>query len=77
MASCLRTHSLYYLPMTDVKILDRLLATRCENICYILSFMVRQHGLRGKNYVLSSGIIGKVSLLLKNRDRHLRLCKLI
>ncbi|KAF9361683.1 Platinum sensitivity protein [Mortierella sp. NVP85] len=60
----------------DVKILDRLLATRCENICYILSFMVRQHGLRGKNYVLSSGIIGKVCLLLKNRDRHLRLSAL-
>ncbi|KAG0221806.1 Platinum sensitivity protein [Mortierella sp. GBA43] len=60
----------------DMMVLDRLLATRCENICNILSFMVRQHCLRGKNYILPSGIIGKVCILLKNRDRHLRLSAL-
>ncbi|KAF9958604.1 Platinum sensitivity protein, partial [Modicella reniformis] len=60
----------------DMKILDRFLATRCESICYILTFMVRQHCVRGKNYVQSSRIMNQVCILLKNRNQHLRLSAL-
>ncbi|KAG0202668.1 Platinum sensitivity protein [Mortierella sp. GBA30] len=55
---------------------DRSLATVCENICQILSFMVRHHSFRSKYYVLSSGIVLKICLLFKNRDQHLRLSAL-
>ncbi|KAG0289119.1 Platinum sensitivity protein, partial [Dissophora globulifera] len=57
----------------DTTVFPRPLATLCENTCQILSFMVRQHSFRSKYFVLSSGIIGKVCLLLRNRDQHLRL----
>ncbi|KAI8603016.1 component of IIS longevity pathway SMK-1-domain-containing protein [Dissophora ornata] len=60
----------------DSTIFTRPVATLCENICQILSFMVRHHSFRSKYYVLSSGVVGKVCLLLKNRDQHLRLSAL-
>ncbi|KAF8968671.1 Platinum sensitivity protein [Entomortierella lignicola] len=60
----------------DITSFSRPLATVCENICQILSFMVRHHTFRSKYYVLSNGIVGKVCLLLKNRDQHLRLSAL-
>ncbi|KAI8600482.1 component of IIS longevity pathway SMK-1-domain-containing protein [Dissophora ornata] len=60
----------------DTTAFDRPTITLCENICHILSFMIRQHSFRSKYYVLSSGIIQKLSLLLKNRDQHLRLMAL-
>ncbi|CAO3573284.1 unnamed protein product [Mortierella alpina] len=55
---------------------DRPLATVCENICQVLSFMVRHHTFRSKYHVLSSGIVPKICLLFKNRDQHLRLSAL-
>ncbi|KAF9582402.1 Platinum sensitivity protein, partial [Lunasporangiospora selenospora] len=59
-----------------VSAFSRPMATTCENICQILSFMVRHHAFRSKYYVLSSGIVPKVCLLFKNRDQHLRLSAL-
>jgi len=61
--------------LIDMITLERSLASVCENACQILSFMVRSHSFRSKYYVLSSGIVDKISLLLRNRDQHLRLCK--
>ncbi|KAG0298460.1 Platinum sensitivity protein, partial [Dissophora globulifera] len=61
---------------SDQTVFDRHLATSCECICNILSFMVRQHSFRSKYLILSAGIIGKLCLLLKNRDQHLRLSAL-
>ncbi|KAG0327382.1 Platinum sensitivity protein [Dissophora globulifera] len=61
---------------SDETVFDRHLATSCECICNILSFMVRQHSFRSKYLILSAGIIGKLCLLLKNRDQHLRLSAL-
>ncbi|KAG0298431.1 Platinum sensitivity protein [Linnemannia gamsii] len=55
---------------------DRTFASLCESICQILSFMVRHHTFRSKYYVLSSGIVAKMCLLMKNRDMHIRLCAL-
>ncbi|KAF9339710.1 Platinum sensitivity protein [Linnemannia elongata] len=55
---------------------DRTFASLCESICQILSFMVRHHTFRSKYYVLSSGIVAKICLLMKNRDMHIRLCAL-
>ncbi|KAG0054269.1 Platinum sensitivity protein [Gryganskiella cystojenkinii] len=60
----------------DMTTLERSLAAVCENACQILSFMVRSHSFRSKYYVLSSGIVDKISLLLRNRDQHLRLAAL-
>ncbi|KAF9113994.1 Platinum sensitivity protein [Mortierella sp. AM989] len=60
----------------DITTFTRPVATVCENICQILSFMVRHHTFRSKYYVLSNGIVGKVCLLLRNRDQHLRLSAL-
>ncbi|GJJ70899.1 protein phosphatase 4 regulatory subunit 3 [Entomortierella parvispora] len=60
----------------DMTTLERSLASVCENACQILSFMVRNHSFRSKYYVLSSGIVDKISLLLRNRDQHLRLSAL-
>ncbi|KAG0001725.1 Platinum sensitivity protein [Entomortierella chlamydospora] len=60
----------------DTVTFTRSVASVCENICQILSFMVRHHTFRSKYYVLSNGIVGKVCLLLKNRDQHLRLSAL-
>ncbi|KAG0368633.1 Platinum sensitivity protein [Mortierella sp. AD032] len=55
---------------------DRTFASLCESICQILSFMVRHHTFRSRYYVLSSGIVTKMFLLMKNRDMHIRLCAL-
>ncbi|KAF9934165.1 Platinum sensitivity protein [Linnemannia zychae] len=55
---------------------DRTFASLCESICQILSFMVRHHTFRSKYYVISSGIVAKMCLLMKNRDMHIRLCSL-
>ncbi|KAF9174417.1 Platinum sensitivity protein [Mortierella sp. AD010] len=60
----------------DTVTFTRSVASVCENICQILAFMVRHHTFRSKYYVLSNGIVGKVCLLLKNRDQHLRLAAL-
>ncbi|KAF9384342.1 Platinum sensitivity protein [Podila verticillata] len=60
----------------DVPSFDRKLSSLCENICQILTFIVRSHSFRSKYYVLSSGIVAKMCLLFKNRDQHLRLCAL-
>lgn len=61
---------------TDITSFDRKLSSLCENICQILTFIVRSHSFRSKYYVLSSGIVAKMCLLFKNRDQHLRLCAL-
>ncbi|KAF9439143.1 Platinum sensitivity protein [Entomortierella beljakovae] len=60
----------------DCTTFPRSVAVVCENICQILSFMVRSHTFRSKYYVLSNGIVTKVCVLLKNRDLHLRLSAL-
>ncbi|KAI1320357.1 Platinum sensitivity protein [Mortierella claussenii] len=60
----------------DTTVFPRPVASVCENICQILSFMVRNHTFRSKYYVLSSGVVGKICLLLRNRDQHLRLSAL-
>ncbi|KAF9915417.1 Platinum sensitivity protein [Lobosporangium transversale] len=60
----------------DATVFSRSTATVCENICQILSFIVRNHTFRSKYYVLSSGVVSKVCVLLKNRDQHLRLSAL-
>ncbi|KAF9093984.1 Platinum sensitivity protein [Mortierella sp. AD031] len=65
------------LELTEDRIqFDRTFANLCESICLILSFMVRHHSFRSKYYVLSSGIVAKMCLLMKNRDMHIRLCAL-
>ncbi|KAF9366040.1 Platinum sensitivity protein [Mortierella sp. NVP85] len=60
----------------DATSFSRPVATLCENICQILSFMVRHHSFRSKYFVLSCGVVNKVCLLLRNRDQHIRLCAL-
>ncbi|KAF9282356.1 Platinum sensitivity protein [Mortierella alpina] len=60
----------------DTTIFERALASRCENVCHIMSFIVRQHAFRSKNFILSNSFVQQMCLLLKNRDQHLRLVAL-
>ncbi|KAF9575097.1 hypothetical protein EC968_004322 [Mortierella alpina] len=41
-----------------------------------MSFIVRQHSFRSKNFILSNDFVQQTCLLLKNRDQHLRLVAL-
>ncbi|KAF9955475.1 Platinum sensitivity protein, partial [Mortierella alpina] len=60
----------------DTTVFERGRASRCENVCHIMSFIIRQHSYRSKNFILSNDFVQQTCLLLKNRDRHLRLVAL-
>ncbi|KAG9324976.1 hypothetical protein KVV02_000485 [Mortierella alpina] len=60
----------------DTTTFERALTSRCENVCHIMSFIVRQHSFRIKNFILSNDFVQRTCLLLKNRDQHLRLVAL-
>ncbi|CAO3571329.1 unnamed protein product [Mortierella alpina] len=60
----------------DATVFERARASRCENVCHIMSFIVRQHSYRSRNFILSNDFVQQTCLLLKNRDRHLRLVAL-
>lgn len=56
--------------------LDRTSSARCANICMLLSFLIRQHPTRTKVLLTSSRLVEKICILLKNKEKHLRLSKL-
>ncbi|KAK3831441.1 MAG: component of IIS longevity pathway SMK-1-domain-containing protein [Linnemannia elongata] len=53
--------------------LDRTSSARCANICMLLSFLIRQHPTRTKVLLTSSRLVEKICILLKNKEKHLRL----
>ncbi|KAK3834043.1 MAG: component of IIS longevity pathway SMK-1-domain-containing protein [Linnemannia gamsii] len=56
--------------------LDRTTSARCANICKLMSFLVRQHPTRTKALLSSSRLVEKFGILLKNRQKHMRLMAL-
>ncbi|KAL1922571.1 uncharacterized protein VTP21DRAFT_10110 [Calcarisporiella thermophila] len=56
--------------------LSRDQATQAFHLCELLSFMIRQHTFRSKYFILSSNLLLKVALLLRSREKHLKLAAL-
>ncbi|KAG0274350.1 Platinum sensitivity protein [Linnemannia exigua] len=56
--------------------LDRTTSARCANICKLMSFLVQQHPTRTKVLLSSSRLVEKIGILLKNRQKHMRLMAL-
>ncbi|KAF9133013.1 Platinum sensitivity protein [Mortierella sp. 14UC] len=56
--------------------LDRSTSARCANICKLMSFLIRQHPIRTKVLLSSSRLVEKICILLKNRQKHMRLMAL-
>ena len=55
--------------------LDRPSSARCANICMLMSFLIRQHPTRTKVLLSSSRLVEKICILLRNKEKHLRLSK--
>ncbi|KAI8816270.1 component of IIS longevity pathway SMK-1-domain-containing protein [Fimicolochytrium jonesii] len=51
-------------------------ASRCNHICEMLLFIIKQHDMRGKFLLVSTEIVPKVALLLHAKDTYLRLSAL-
>ncbi|KAF8941324.1 Platinum sensitivity protein [Haplosporangium gracile] len=53
--------------------LDRPSSARCASICMLMSFLIRQHPTRTKVLLSSSRLVEKICILLKNKEKHMRL----
>ncbi|OAQ27146.1 DUF625-domain-containing protein [Linnemannia elongata AG-77] len=53
--------------------LDRPSSARCANICKLMSFLIQQHPTRTKVLLSSSRLVEKICILLRNKEKHLRL----
>lgn len=65
----------YSIPLASTS-LDRPSSARCANICKLMSFLIQQHPTRTKVLLSSSRLVEKICILLRNKEKHLRLSKL-